>query len=112
MKIRTDCKQSVRISGTTPSGCACAHSLEESSTEWRKELKEKAERNRSVPHDFGRVAGDPGSWLGRSLSTCYTPSSWAHERSQETDTKRQAPFRRGRYESTRPGTAPRSASAA
>src|ERR1041384_7635926 len=28
-KIRTDCKQSDRISGTTPTGCACAHPLEE-----------------------------------------------------------------------------------
>src|SRR3954471_10376642 len=62
MKIRTDCKQSVRISGTTPSGCACAHPLEESSTEWRKQLKEKAEQNRkSVPHGFDQFAGDLGS---------------------------------------------------
>src|SRR3954470_19845915 len=36
MKIRTDCKQSPRISGTTPSGCACAHPPEEKSPDWRK----------------------------------------------------------------------------
>src|SRR3954469_3485959 len=62
MKIRTDCKQSVRISGTTPSGCACAHPLEESSTEWRKRLKEKAEKSRkSVLRGCDQLAGDLGS---------------------------------------------------
>src|SRR3954469_8483934 len=36
IKIRIDCKQSARISGTTPSGCACAHPPEEKCPDWRK----------------------------------------------------------------------------
>src|SRR4051812_14035147 len=36
IKIRTDCEQSARISGTTPSGCACAHPPAAKCPDWRR----------------------------------------------------------------------------
>src|SRR4051812_35356556 len=52
MKIRTDCKQSARISGTTPSECACAHPPEEKSPDWRKARKRnKYERSEPIANN-------------------------------------------------------------
>src|SRR3954468_15374760 len=40
-KIRIDCKQSARISGTTPSGCTFAHPLEAKSPDRRKAIRKE-----------------------------------------------------------------------
>src|ERR1041384_3226070 len=55
MKIRTDCKQSTRISGTTPSGWACPHPLEERSPGGRKQQRKIQRTYRVIAVDLLEV---------------------------------------------------------
>src|SRR3954465_13233457 len=50
-KIRTDCEQSARISGTTPSGCACAHPPEESLPIGGRHEKDKVKRSEPIANN-------------------------------------------------------------
>ena len=60
-KIRTDCKQSDRISGTTPTGCACAHPLEERPPDrGGRQVKKK------TPNPIHNLGQNLGDFLSRS----------------------------------------------
>src|SRR3954467_8157600 len=58
IKIRTNCEQSARISGTTPSGCACAHPPEAKSPDWRRaRRRNKIKKIRTDCEQSARISG-------------------------------------------------------
>src|SRR3954469_19679575 len=68
MKIRTDCKQSARISGTTPSGCARRAPIEKK-TYTSRVLggKDLAQRPISEASDISGKTTQPAQEMGRKL---------------------------------------------
>src|SRR3954464_10560726 len=56
-KIRTNCEKSSRISGTTPSGCACAHPPEESLPIGGRHEKDKVKKIRTGCEQSARISG-------------------------------------------------------
>src|SRR4051812_35085184 len=137
-KIRTDCEQSARISGTTPSGCACAHPPEEKSPDRRKARKKKQSikdpkrlrtigpnlgdythrkkslpikgRSKSLPRNGDRALGDPEPWRRRNRSPGCKPTPEGPQKKPGSGVKHRARRRHVGCESTRLGTGPPSAS--